>query len=73
MIPYNPLGIATSFPYFCEALVEFKDPPADLEKLFQNLILTYRQCLSEQEWNSYINSFPPVLKEQFNSRFGAII
>ena len=26
MIPYNPIGIAESFPYFCEALVEFKNP-----------------------------------------------
>jgi len=34
MIPYNPLGIADGFPFFCEALVEFKDPPQDLEKLF---------------------------------------
>jgi transportin-1 len=27
MIPYNPIGIADSFPYFCEALIEFKEPP----------------------------------------------
>lgn len=31
MIPFNPIGIADSFPYFCEALVEFTDPPPDLE------------------------------------------
>lgn len=59
MIPYNPLGIAHSFPYFCEALIEFKNPPKDLEKLFQSLILTYKQCLAEKEWNSYLDSFPP--------------
>lgn len=34
MIPHNPLGIADSFPYFCEALVEFTDPPNKLEKVF---------------------------------------
>jgi hypothetical protein len=34
MIPHNPLGIADSFPYFCQALVEFKTPSAELEKLF---------------------------------------
>lgn len=34
MIPHNPMGIADSFIYFCEALVEFKDPPAELEKMF---------------------------------------
>lgn len=27
MIPYNPIGIGESFPYFCEALIEFRDPP----------------------------------------------
>jgi transportin-1 len=26
MIPYNPIGIAENFPYFCEALIEFKNP-----------------------------------------------
>lgn len=34
MIPYNPIGIADSFPYFCEALIEFNDPPAELEYTF---------------------------------------
>ena len=59
MIPYNPIGIADSFPYFCEALIEFSDPPQELEHIFQNLIFTYKQCLGEEEWNSYIESFPP--------------
>jgi len=45
MISFNPLGIADSFPYFCEALVEFKEAPLDLEKIFQGLILSYKQCL----------------------------
>jgi transportin-1 len=31
MIPYNPMGIADSFPYFCEALIEYSDPPKELE------------------------------------------
>jgi transportin-1 len=34
MIPYNPIGIAESFPYFCEALIEFNDPPEELEYIF---------------------------------------
>jgi len=34
MIPYNPTGIADGFTYFCEAIVEFKEPPKDLEKIF---------------------------------------
>lgn len=47
MIPYNPIGIADSFPYFLEALVEFHNPPAELESTFQNLISTYKNCLGE--------------------------
>lgn len=58
MIPYNPMGIADSFPYFCEALVEFKDPPNDLEYVFQNLIFTYKQCLGTKDWNQYLKSLP---------------
>lgn len=42
MVPFNPIGIADSFPYFVEALVEFSDPPAELEQVFQNLIYTYK-------------------------------
>jgi hypothetical protein len=38
MIPYNPIGITDSFPFFCEALVEFQHPPPELEQTFQNLI-----------------------------------
>ncbi len=69
MIPYNPIGIADSFPYFCEALVEFSDPPADLEQTFHNLIFTYKQCLGNEEWTRYIESFPSVLQSELNSRF----
>ena len=69
MIPYNPIGIGESFPYFCEALIEFRDPPQDLENVFQNLIFTYKYCLGEKEWESYIQSFPPVLKNELISRF----
>ena len=58
MIPYNPAGISDSFPFFCEALVEFKKPPEDLESIFSNLIWTYKQCLGEEEWINYIESFP---------------
>ena len=50
MIPYNPMGIAESFPYFCEALVEFKNPPKELEYIFQNLLFTYKQCLGGKVW-----------------------
>ena len=62
MIPFNPQGIigkADSFIYFCEALVEFQNPPPELESLFQGLIKTYKQCLGAQQWIAYIDSFPP--------------
>ncbi len=38
MIPFNPIGIAESFPFFCEAIVEFKNPSQELEYIFKNLI-----------------------------------
>jgi hypothetical protein len=34
MIPFNPIGIAENFPYFCESLIEFNDPPPELENIF---------------------------------------
>eukprot|EP00347_Sterkiella_histriomuscorum_P015989 403354925 len=72
MIPFNPIGIAESFPYFCEALVEFNNPPQDLENIFQNLIITYKHCLGEQEWTTYIQSFPPQLRQELSYRFRLI-
>jgi transportin-1 len=69
MIPHNPLGIKDSFPYFCEALVEFKDTTPELERQFQSLIETFKNCYGEENWNSYINDFPPSLKNDIISRF----
>ena len=69
MIPFNPVGISESFPYFCEALVEFKDPNSDLEYIFLNLIQTYKVCLGEEAWEAYLASFPLSLKEELTTRF----
>ena len=69
MIPFNPIGITESFPFFCEALVEFKDPSPELEYMFKNLIQTYKKCLGDQEWNEYLESFPFHLRAQLNNRF----
>lgn len=69
MIPFNPIGIAESFPYFCEALVEFKNPSQELEYIFKNLIQTYKQCLGADDWNAYLESFPEALRNELNSRF----
>ena len=73
MIPYNPIGIADSFPYFCEALVEFTNAPKELEKTFQSLMKTYKHCLGPEEWNNYIESFPEQLKKDLDDRFGVIL
>lgn len=70
MIPFNPVGISDSFPYFCEALLEFENPPQDLECTFKNLILTYKQCLGPKEWSTYIHSLPKQLKKDLEGRFG---
>lgn len=41
MIPYNPIGITENFPYFCEAIIEFPNPPNELEHMFSNLLVTF--------------------------------
>ena len=71
MIPYNPDGIAESFPYFCEALVEFNNPSKELEYIFQKLIKTFRECLGPKQWSAYTESFPSVLREELNKRFSS--
>jgi hypothetical protein len=69
MIPFNPMGIADSFPEFCEALIEFKEASEELQYIFRNLLMTYKKCLGDETWNTYLESFPPALRTQLNTRF----
>ena len=69
MIPCNPLGVVNQFPYLCDALVEYKDPPAELEEMFRNLLTSYKHSVGEK-WLDYLESFPSDLKEQLKGRFG---
>jgi len=63
MIPHNPMGITEAFPQFCQALLSYKNPPADLEKQFQNLMKTYKQCIGQASWDQYLHTFPESIRK----------
>jgi transportin-1 len=68
MIPHNPSGAISHFPYLCDALVEYKNPSPELEQVFGALLRCFKQGIG-QEWNNYFAKFPLELRKQLNSRF----
>jgi len=56
------------FAFFCDAICQYDDAPVDLENLFQNIILSFKNTLKEK-WFDYFNLFPKQLKEKMILRF----
>jgi hypothetical protein len=56
------------FAFFCDAICQYDDAPEDLENLFQNIILSYKNTLREK-WMDYFKMFPEKLKGKMTDRF----
>ncbi len=56
------------FAFFCDAICHYDDAPEDLENLFQNIILSYKNTLREK-WMDYFKMFPEKLKSKMSNRF----
>jgi len=67
-ILYNPSGIMNHFAFFCDAICQYSNAPPELEQLFQNIILSYKNLIGEN-WNQYFNAFPEKLKMKMGGRF----
>ena len=56
------------FAFFCDAICQYDDPPEELENLFQNIILSYKNTLREK-WMDFFKLFPDKLKVKMTNRF----
>ncbi len=65
----NPSGALKHFPYFCDAVAEFKTAKPELEKIFQSIMVTFRDSIGAQ-WSKYYAAFPEDLRRDLTNRFG---
>ena len=64
----NPQGLINHFPYFCDAICQYENPPAELDNIFNDLIASYRNSFLDR-WNDIFSNFPEKLQKKMASRF----
>mmetsp|Transcript_9942 Transcript_9942/g.16712 ORF Transcript_9942/g.16712 Transcript_9942/m.16712 type:complete len:95 (+) Transcript_9942:651-935(+) len=65
----NTNGIINDFPYFCSALVHYKEPKPELHNIFRGMLHTFKQAFGEENWRQSVDEFPPELKAGLKSKF----
>ena len=66
----NSKAIQAHFPYFCSAIVDYKNPRQELHLIFKAILETFKQSCGDEYWAEYINKFPEDLKRGLINRFG---
>lgn len=57
------------FAYFCDAICLYDDAAVELDNLFQNIILSYKNTLKDQ-WRTFLQqNFPEKLQNKMKQRF----
>ncbi|KAK0525033.1 hypothetical protein OC834_004616 [Tilletia horrida] len=70
MIQVNPNGAAAGFPYFCNAVVRWTTPSAQLNDMFRKILSGFRDASGPEQWESQKQSFPPVIRQRLQDRYG---
>ena len=65
----NSNGILNDFPYFCSAVVYYKEPRPELHNIFKGILQTFKANFGEENWRVYVDKFPPDLKGSLRSKF----
>ena len=68
-IGHNTTAITKEFPYFCSAIVHFKEPRPEMHLIFKKILHTFKNQLGEEYWRDYISKFPDDLKHNLMHRF----
>jgi len=55
--------------WFCNSIVRWNQPSAELNHMFQTLLQGFKQH-DERGWREQIASFPPVIQERLAARYG---
>ena len=64
----NPQGLINHLPYFCDAICQYENPPAELNDLFYDLINSYKSSL-QNRWYDIFQNFPEKLQKKMIYRF----
>jgi len=65
----NTNAIINEFPFFCSAVVHYKDPRQELHLIFKGILQTFKMTCGEENWKAYISKFPDDLKSNLVHRF----
>lgn len=63
MIRANPNGATGGFAYFCNAVVRWSKPSAQLNEMFRSILVAFRD-MSGAQWDTTKAQFPPVIRER---------
>ncbi|PWN46719.1 ARM repeat-containing protein [Violaceomyces palustris] len=69
MIQVNPNGAAKGFVYFCNAVVRWTTPSAELNEMFRKILTGFRE-MSGAQWDVQKAQFPPVIVQRLADRYG---
>ncbi|TFL07426.1 armadillo-type protein [Pterulicium gracile] len=69
LVQSNPAGIAKSLLWFCNAIVKWDRPSAELNSMFQQLLQGFKQH-DPAGWSGQVATFPPVIQERLAARYG---
>ena len=64
----NPQDLINHLPYFCDAICQYENPPEELNKLFNDLINSYKLSL-QNKWNDIFCNLPEKLQKKMIYRF----
>ena len=59
----NPQGLFNNFPYFCDAICQYDNPPLEMKNLFNDLIYSYKTSFQD-EWGDIIKNIPEKLQSK---------
>ncbi|KAI0001044.1 transportin-PC [Russula vinacea] len=68
LVQVNPMGIAKSLLWFCNAIVRWNQPSEELNSMFQALLMGFKTH-DPQGWAAQVQTFPPVIQERLAQRY----
>jgi transportin-1 len=60
---------AQSLLWFCNAIVRWNTPSAELNGMFHHLLVGFK-TQDQAAWATQVASFPPVIQERLATRYG---
>ncbi|EGO26334.1 hypothetical protein SERLADRAFT_355237 [Serpula lacrymans var. lacrymans S7.9] len=69
LVQTNPPGIAKSLLWFCNAIIRWNQPSAELNAMFQQLLSGFKSH-DEAGWAAQVAAFPPMIQERLATRYG---